>query len=67
MTDYEKFANTAEQCGLKIISDDLCCKVLAWLYVLGGGYEVNYNTKLLVDIKYAQRRLNIEGSAIPMP
>ncbi len=65
MTEYERFVRTAEQCGLKVVSDDTCCMVLAWLYVHGGGYEVGYNVKLRTDIKYAQKRLNIEGSEIP--
>lgn len=62
---YAALLDTAAQCGLKVVSDDTCCKVLAWLYVHGGGYEVNYNTKLLADIKYAQKRLNVYGSEIP--
>lgn len=64
---YSAMLNTAAQCGLKVVSDDTCCKVLAWLYVYGGGYEVNYNTKLLADIRYAQKRLNVYGSEIPNP
>lgn len=64
-TDYERLLETAAECGLKIVSDDTCCKVLAWLYVLGGGYEVSYNTKLLADIRYAQKRINIFGSETP--
>lgn len=67
MTDYERLVATASQCGLKIISDDLCCKVLAWLYVMGGGYEVGHNSKLLSDIRYAQKQLNICGGEIPNP
>ncbi len=53
MTEYERFVRTAEQCGLKVVSDDTCCMVLAWLYIHGGGYEVGYNVKLRTDIKYA--------------
>ena len=64
-TDYERLMETAAEFGLKVISDDMCCKVLAWLYVLGGGYEVSYNTKLLADIEYAQRRINLFGGETP--
>lgn len=66
MNDYEKLVNTAEQCGIKIISDDMCCKLLAWVYVKGGNTEATiYNVKLNTDIKMAQKRLNIYGSEIP--
>lgn len=66
MTDYEKLTATAEQCGLKVISDDFCCKLLAWIYMFGAEREmVVYNTKLRTDISAAQRRLNIFGGEIP--
>ena len=58
--DYEKLVATAEQCGLKIISDDFCCKLLAWVYMFGAEMEiVTYNVKLRTDISSAQKRLNI--------
>lgn len=62
---YKNYAETLECVGIKPISDDTCCKVLAWVYVCGGSYEVNYNVKLLTDIQYAQRRLNISGACVP--
>ena len=66
MSEYEKLAATAEQCGLKIISDDFCCKLLAWIYMFGAEREtVVYNTKLKSDILSARRRLNIFGGEIP--
>lgn len=66
MTEYEKLMATADQCGLKIISDDFCCKLLAWLYMFGAETEmVTYNVKLRTDIKEAQKRLNIYGGEIP--
>ncbi|MDO5575655.1 MAG: hypothetical protein Q4F84_01135 [Fibrobacter sp.] len=66
MTEYEKLMATANQCGIKVISDDWCCCLLAWLYVYGGGNEATvYNSNLRVDIEEAQRRLNIFGGEVP--
>lgn len=66
MTDYERLIKTAEQCGIKILTDDFCCKLLAWVYVKGGYTESTiYNVKLRTDILAAQKRLNIFGSEIP--
>lgn len=66
MTEYEKLMATASQCGLKIISDDFCCKLLAWLYMFGAETEmVTYNVKLRTDILEAQKRLNVFGGEIP--
>ncbi len=62
MDFYEALLNTSNQCGLKVLSDDFCCKLLAWLYVFGGGNEmVLYNKKLRTEIQHAQKRLNIFG------
>lgn len=66
MTDYEKLMKTAEQCEIKILTDDMCCKLLAWVYVEGGYTESTiYNVKLRTDILTAQKRLNVFGSEIP--
>lgn len=66
MTFYEKLTEAADQCGLKIISDDFCCKLLAWVYMFGAETEmITYNVKLRTDISSAQKRLNIFGGEIP--
>jgi hypothetical protein len=66
MTDLEKLYATAENAGLKLISDDDCCKLLAWLHVYGGGDEsVVKNEKLKLDILTAQKRLNLFGGKRP--
>ena len=53
---------TASQAGLKIVSDDKCCQVLAWLYVHGGGQEASVlSSKLNADVLEAQKRLNLFG------
>lgn len=65
MTLYKQMLETAEQCGLKILSDDFCCKLLAWLYVFGGEYEmVISNLKMRTEIKHAQKQLNVYGGEI---
>lgn len=62
---YRALLDTAFGCGMKIISDDFCCKLLAWVYVFGGGDEtVVKNEKLYSEICYAQKRLNIQGSEV---
>lgn len=65
MKGYEKLMNTASQCGLKIISDDFCAKLLAWLMFFGDTEAVTYNVKLRTDIAEAQRRLNCYGGETP--
>jgi len=66
MTEYEKLMNTASQCGIKIITDDFCCKLLAWVYMFGAETEmVIYNVALKTDIQEAQKRLNVLGGEIP--
>lgn len=66
MSEYEKLVNTAEQCGIKIVTDDMCCKLLAWVYVKGAYTELTtYNVKLRIDILTAQKRLNVLGGEIP--
>lgn len=53
---------TAKAAGMKIISDDFCCQLLAWLLQLGGGQEATvYDMKLNCDIAEAQDRLNLYG------
>lgn len=38
---------------------------MAWLLTEGGQFEVNYNTKLMADLKFAQKQLNIIGGENP--
>jgi hypothetical protein len=62
IADYKAMLDTASQCGIKIVSDDKCCRLLAWLYVHGGGNEAaTVNLKLNADILEAQKRLNLYG------
>jgi hypothetical protein len=58
--------DTANSAGIKIISDDRCCKLLAWLHAYGGGCEaVTQNIVLVSEITEAQKRLNLFGGNIP--
>lgn len=64
--DYQKMLDTCESAGIKIISDDKCCRLLAWLLVHGGGNEsTTINLKLNADILQAQKRLNLFGGERP--
>jgi len=56
---------TALSAGLPVISGDKCCRLLAWLYVYGGGNEQVIEGKLNAAIIYAQKRLNILGGETP--
>jgi hypothetical protein len=59
---YAQLHRTAEQAGIKILSDEKCCQLLAWLLWFGGGREaVCFDLKLNTDIGIAQDRLNLHG------
>jgi hypothetical protein len=61
-----QFYETAANAGLKVISDDYCCRLLAWLYVYGGGKERTTDGGIMTaHIFYAQKRLNLFGGEKP--
>jgi hypothetical protein len=63
---YRQLSNAAESISLKMISDEKCCELLAWLYVFGGGQENTvFDYRLNTDINTAQKRLNIFGGEMP--
>ncbi|MFK8302661.1 hypothetical protein ACI75Y_07090 [Capnocytophaga stomatis] len=65
-TFLAKLFVTAENAGLKIISDEKCCQLLAWVYHIGGYTEEStHNVKLRESIFTAQKRLNILGGETP--
>lgn len=65
-TLYQQWIDALQCAGIKPLADSTCCKLLAILYVLGGGREeFTHHNKLLVYINYAQKRLNILGREIP--
>jgi hypothetical protein len=58
----------SEDLGLKVLSDDYCCQLLAWTYAYGGGLEsVTLHEVLNPHIILAQKRLNLYGSEKPNP
>jgi hypothetical protein len=66
MQIYEQLHATAESAGLKILSDQKCCHILAWLYHFGGACEATvYDFKLNADIRTAQNRLNLHAGEYP--
>lgn len=65
-TLYKLITDTAEQAGIKVLSDACCCQLLAWVLDIGGYTEEStHNVKLNQDIHIAQKRLNILGGELP--
>ena len=65
-TLYKSIIDTAEQVGIKVLSDARCCQLLAWVLEIGGYTEEStHNFKLNQDIHIAQKRLNILGGETP--
>ena len=65
-TLYKSIIETAEQAGIKVLSDARCCQLLAWVLEIGGYTEEStHNLKLNQDILMAQKRLNILGGETP--
>lgn len=63
---YKQLLETAECAGLKVISDERCCQLMAWLLEVGGYTEEStHNQKLREDIFTAQKRLNLFGGETP--
>jgi hypothetical protein len=60
-----QFYVTAGLAGLKIIPDDKCCRLLAWLYAYGGENEQVLDSRVSDAIFYAQGRLNLLGGETP--
>lgn len=59
---WASMLQTSFVAGIKIISDDTCCKLLAWVFVLGGGTEEStHNIKLNTALMHAQKRANLLG------
>lgn len=53
--------------GTSMMSMNFAAKLLAYVYVMGGGNEaVIYNEALNADIAIAQQKFNIKGGKIPM-
>ena len=64
--DYRNMIMTCENAGIQFMSLDTCCRLLGIVHTLGGNNEIfTHHYKLLEDVRYAQRRLNIFGGEIP--
>jgi hypothetical protein len=63
---YKVMRATAISAGIRFLSDNKCCQLLAWLLHFGGEREaVIWDVKLNCDIQEAQNRLNIFGGETP--
>ena len=67
MGDLLALYRTALSAGLPVssISTDKCCKILAWVYVYGGGNAAVIEGTFHNAILYAQARANIAGGERP--
>jgi hypothetical protein len=66
MSNFRReFYTSAGLASLKIIPDDKCCRLLAWLYIYGGGNEQVLDGRVSDAIFYAQGRLNLLGGEKP--
>lgn len=63
---YNQWVDTLANAGIKPISDDTCCRLLAIIYVFAGDKEIfTHHCNLRADIEYAKRRMNIGGGLVP--
>lgn len=63
---YKQWVEAFASVGMNHLSFDTCAKILAVVYVYGGGNEdFTLNDKLRVDYNSAQRRFNITGGETP--
>lgn len=63
---YSDWLQAFSEVGISAISDDTCAKLLAILYVFGGGQEFFcFNQKCVADVQYATKKFNIGGSKTP--
>lgn len=63
---YQQWTDSLQNIGINPLSGDTCCKLLAIIYIFGGGREeFTLSSKFQTDIQYAQKRLNILGGEVP--
>jgi hypothetical protein len=61
-----EFFFAMESIGVQSLTDDECCRLLAWLHHERGSNEsVVHNFRLYKDIRIAQKRLNLFGGKCP--
>jgi len=57
----EQLYEACKGVGIKVYSDDECCRAMAWLLIYGGGNENVLSGSIFQVIKCAQSRLNLFG------
>lgn len=63
---FKQLIATSESAGFKMLTDDYCCRILAWTYAYGGGISDVVTNKILYQtIMYARGKLNLFGGEIP--
>jgi hypothetical protein len=61
-----QFEEAMNQIGFSTMDDESAARLLAFLYLMGGGNEeVVYNKRLLSDIHIAQQKFNLYGGEVP--
>lgn len=53
-----------ESIGIKVLSDEVCCQLLAFFYAFGTEDFIT-NKRLQIDLQEAQKRLNIIDGKFP--
>lgn len=54
------------QIGASMMNDDFACKLLAWLYVIGGNTELTVtHSGVNAGILIAQKKLKLYGGEVP--
>jgi len=61
----EQLYEACKGVGIKVYSDDECCRAMAWLLIYGGGNENVLSGSIFQVIKCAQSRLNLFGGELP--
>ena len=62
----QDWLEACEQVGIPAITTDTSARIMAIMYVHGGGEEETVlNQKFVNDVKYIQRRFHIQGGEVP--
>lgn len=57
--------STSLQCGIPIVSTEVCAIICAMLLVWGNTAEFTHNHRLVCELQYAQKCFHIEGGEKP--
>lgn len=68
MIRYEQWIDACLEAGIPALRPDTCCRLMAILHTLGASMECfTQDRKILADVRYAQKRLNLLGGETPDP